>query len=331
MGEIASVHRRGLIGSAGAAFVNFGVLFAFIIVPILSVQNTALVFLIISIIVEICICFIPESPYFLIMVGRDDDASASLEKLRGKTDVSEEFSQIKASIINDSTRKISIIRGLKKLFTLKRNLRAFFITTVFVLPQQIGGFSTILCFSHVIFRDAGGNIMSQDLSSIVIGITQLVSSILTTFIVDQIGRKLLICYSGFLATICNITIAGYFFIIEKMNIEISNYSIILLIAAMLLVFSFNVGLTSIQMILTSEVYSTDVKAIGTCLTAIISGILSIISQKMYLQVVDTWNFGHSVPFMGFTIVTLLSTLSLLMQAPETKGKTFVEIQQLLAN
>lgn len=332
LGEIASAQRRGLIGSLGGFMLNIGILCSFIIVPNLSVSNTALVFLIISIIVEFLIYLLPESPYFLVMIGRDDDAEISLEKLRCCNDVSDELIDIKSTIINSSTiGGNNIINDIKKIFTVNYNLRAFIITTIFVIPQQLGGYSTILIFSHVIFKDAGGKLISPELCPIGVAITQIISAGFTTIVFDKINRKKLIFYSGLIATICDIIIACYFFITEKLHIDISNYSIVLLISTMILVFAFNLGFTSMQMILIVEVYSTDIKATGACMTSLIGGILSIISFKMYLVVVESWNFGHSVPFMGFTFVTFLSTFALLYATPETKGKTFVEIQRLLAN
>jgi len=121
----------------------------------------------------------------------------------------------------------------------------------------------------------------------------------------------------------------FFYAKDYLNADVSAYSAVLLIAAMLLVFAFNCGLFPMQMIMMSEMFATEVKALATCLLATISGCFGVIAAKIYILVVITWNYGHSVPYLAFFAIVTVCTALILRLSPETKGKTFVQIQKEL--
>ncbi|XP_057328032.1 facilitated trehalose transporter Tret1-like [Microplitis mediator] len=329
LGEIASIEIRGIISSTMSMMTNLGVLFAYIIVPYLSISMTAMIFLTISIAVEIAIYFIPESPYFLMSKGRELEAEMVLEKLRGKLDVSEELMLIK-SLINDSGSKKNdqgFMESFKLLFRVKSNLRSFAIINLTIIPLYFGGLVTIIVYGNMIFK-AAGNSISDHIAIISIATTQVIASIISSFIVDRVGRKPLICGAGIAIGICDFIIGGYFFIKEYAgNDYITEYSVVPLIAATSLVFASSIGLTNIQPILTGEILAPNVKGIASCLINVSSSLIAVVSIKMYVVLAS--NLGHSIPFLSFAIVVLVSTITLLTLTPETKGRSFAEIQQML--
>ncbi|KAH0539234.1 facilitated trehalose transporter Tret1-like isoform X1 [Cotesia glomerata] len=329
LGEIASVEIRGIIGSTMGVMINLGILFAFIVIPYLSIAMAAVVFLVISLGVEIAIYFIPESPYFLVAKSRESEAEMVLEKLRGKLDVSEELMLIK-SLINETgaeQKDLGLIESLNLLFRVKSNLRSFSIINLLVVSLYLGGLVSIVVYGNIIFQ-AAGNSISDHIAIILIAITQVIASIISSFIIDHTGRKPLIFGAGAALGICNFVIGGYFFLIEYTGRnEVMQYSFVPLVAAIVLVFASNIGVTNIQSILTGEILASNVKGIASGLSNIFSSLVALVTIKMY-QVLAT-SLGHSIPFLGFSVIVTSVTIILMIITPETKGRTFAEIQQLL--
>ena len=327
IGEISSPATRGAASSLVGIIYNTGILVTFIVAPHLSLSLMAGIFLAVNIAFAIACCFMPESPYFLIMRNRVDEAEEVLEKLRGKADVSEELQTMVDSL--SKTEKDVLKSGtLKDMFSSRGNLRALVIILLFTVTQHFGGFFTILIYGQLIFKSAS-NLMSDYSMNIVIGATQVVSSFLTIFLVDKLGRKPFILASGITAAICDLMIGVFFYAEEYLNLNVQMYTWALLLSSIILIFTFNCGLVSLQIILMSEIFATEIKAMGTCLAGVIGGVLGTIATKLYIWVAINLNYGHSLPFLAYSVVVAVCTLTLFRITPETKGKTFVEIQREL--
>ncbi|XP_068984623.1 facilitated trehalose transporter Tret1-like isoform X2 [Bombus flavifrons] len=265
-----------------------------------------------------------ESPYFFVMRNRIDEAEEVLEKLRGKCDISEELQTIVDSL-SKKDKQSSKSGNLKDVFTSKANFRAFLSIMLFAVTQHFGGFFTILTYGQLIFKSIN-NIMSDYVVNVVIGVVQLISALVTTLLVDKFGRKPLILASGVSAAICNFVIGFYFFSKEYMHADVLSVSWIPFISSLILIFTFNCGLLCLQIILMSEIFATEIKAISTCLVGVISGLLATLGSKLYLWIAITLNYGHSLPFFVYFVVVAVCTAIILHVTPETKGKTFAEIQ-----
>ncbi|XP_012533664.1 facilitated trehalose transporter Tret1 [Monomorium pharaonis] len=327
IGEIASPSTRGAGGAASMIMFNLGILMMFTIAPYLSISTAAVIWLTVSIGFTIAFWFMPESPYYLVMTEKTDEAEAALEKLRGKMDVSEELRAIVTSISNEKQhQKTSSVR---RLMTAHASRRAFIIINLITVTHQIGGFFMLIIYGQLLFKSAQLQMISEHTANIIIGVVQVASATITIFLVDKLGRKPLILFSGLTAATSNLVIGVFFYAKDYLDVDVSAYSGALLISAVLLVFAFNCGLLPMQMILMSEMFATEVKALATCLLATTSGCFAVIAAKAYILVAVTWNYGHSVPYLAFFVIVTVCTALILRLAPETKGKTFVQIQKEL--
>lgn len=86
------------------------------------------------------------------------------------------------------------------LFKVKANFRALIYTCALVSFQQLTGINVVLFYAEAIFISAGAQI-STSLSTIIIGVVLILSSLVTPFIVDKLGRRLLLIFSGIGETI----------------------------------------------------------------------------------------------------------------------------------
>ena len=303
---------------------NIGILLTFAIAPYLSLSSMAGAFLAVSVAFVVTFWFMPESPYFLAMSNRTDEAEEVLEKIRGKTDVSEELQAIVDSL-SRREKESANGKGLRNMFASRANLKALVSIAMFSTIQYFGGFFTIQAYSQLMFKSIG-NVMSDYMINVVIGVTQVISTLVTTFLVDKFGRKPLILVAGVSISICNLVIGLYFFAGEYMHEDVHSLSWIPFVASVVLVFMFNSGILCLQVILMSEIFATEVKAVSTCAVSMIAGFLATLGTKLYIWVAITLGYGHSLPFLFYSAVVAACTTIILRVTPETRGKTFAEIQ-----
>ena len=330
LSEIASAYRRGAIGSAMVVMMNIGILFSYAICPHLSIATFAGVLMTLTLAFMGIFWFMPESPYFLALRGRVADAEAVLQKLRGKTDVSDELNTIKESMsqLGEPRETKSNAGGIKALFSTSENRRAITIATLFIIPQNMGGYLSILMYSDKLLTVAGHFELHYS-ALVAIGIAQLASVIISGTVVDKLGRKPLILGAGAIAGLANLIIACYLFSKEYLKVDSNEYFVVFCIAIIVDIFAFNCGLISTHGIVVSEILTTEVRGLGMCICIIIEGICMIIANHLLGAVVSTWCLGYSIIFFGSTLIVWSFTIAIIMVTPETKGKTFAQIQQNL--
>ncbi|XP_031834074.1 facilitated trehalose transporter Tret1-like isoform X2 [Nomia melanderi] len=327
IGEISSPSTRGAANSLIGIVYNTGILVTFIVAPYLTLSFTARVFFVFNVAAVVAFWFMPESPYFLVLRNRMEDAEGVLEKLRGKTDVSEELQTVIDSLSREE-KGAAKTGSMSEVFTSRGNFMAFLSILLFSVTHHFGGFFTLIIYGQLILKTTSTAITDYTMN-VIIGVTQVVASFVTIILVDKLGRKPLILVSGVLAALSNLVIGVFFYAKDYTSLDLQAYSLAPFIASIVLVFTFSCGLVCLQIILMSEIFATEVKAVSTCLVGVLGGVQGVVGCKLYIWVAITLGYGHSLPFLGYFVVVAICTAVIYRITPETKGKTFVEIQKKL--
>lgn len=124
LGEIADPKIRGLLTSVCPTCIAFGILLINILGAYLPLDTTAFVATILPILLLVTFTWMPESPYFYLMHGREEEARKSLQIFRGVKDVSVELTRISKAVREQHENKGSYL----DLFRVKSNRKAMFIT-----------------------------------------------------------------------------------------------------------------------------------------------------------------------------------------------------------
>lgn len=338
MSEILSTKIRGSLTAISSITFNLGVLFMFAVAPQLGVRITGLVCMTVVMIFLVCFWFVPESPYFLVMVGREDEAEASLEKLRGKTDVADELELIRAThrekgkalVARDENEKSDQKKknAVVRLFTIRGNLKALFFGLMLMVMCHFSGAATVMNYCHVIL-EAMGSGLDLYVATMTFSVLQVLSSAMNMFVIDRFGRRALLLTSGVASGFLLATIGCYFFLLEHTDVDVKQYGWVPLCSIFGLVMALNTGITSLPDILQAEMYATDVKLLSNGIVTVSDSVISVFSIKYYLLVSTTWGYGHSVPFLSYATLTLIGTFIFAKWLPETKGKTLLQIQREL--
>lgn len=321
-GEVSEPKIRGVLGSAvSVAFIS-GILFINCIGPYFSITFSAFVCIIFPFVLLTVFCWMPETPYYLIMKGKIPEARKSLQFLRGMNNVEPELTKLTA----DVERQLSEPGSMKDLFTIKSNLKALAILIGLRTTQQFSGVSAFGLNTHTIFRQAGENI-SANMSVIIYTIVQILLTFFGSFFIDKFGRKPVLLLSCLGSTFVLAVTSIYFYLKEMTDYDISSIYWLPLAGMLTYVCLFSIGLGTVPNLMLGELFSASVKGKSLFILNIYYAILISTISKFYQAMAD--NFGMYVPFAVFAACCLLGCLFSHFCVPETKGKTLEEIQQYL--
>ncbi|XP_029669193.1 facilitated trehalose transporter Tret1-2 homolog [Formica exsecta] len=321
LGEISPAHIRGNLTSMLIAATRIGNLIMYVIGPFLSVQNLAFVSLIGPCLFIFAFIWLPESPYYLMHHNEKQKAINSLIQLRGKEDVHNEANDIERFVKVDLANKASF----RELLCVPGNRRALIIISCLGVIQQMSGFQTMLQYADIIFDQANSNLESKYLTMI-LGVIQVIFSIISMFITDHFGRKSLLIISA-IGSGCSTAIVAIYFNLQYNHINTNHLVWLLATSVMMYTIMYALGLASVPFTLLSEMYPINVKALGSTIFLVLISLLSFVMSTLYLIITDI--VGAHVPFWIFTACSLAGALFIFLCVPETKGKTFEQIQEQL--
>lgn len=315
LGEISSDAIRGSINILIVVMANIGNLLSYSIGPYVSYNNFALILLTIPIIFIVTFIWLPESPYYLVSKQMEYKAIKSLKWLRGHSYVTEEYIQIQEAINKSNENKGSF----KELFS-KGNFKSLTIVMGIGSCINLSGISVIKTYASQIFEEMGSEIKPSE-TVILMGIISLISSTVSSSIVDKFGRRPLLLISTTGVTICNFIVASYFY--SQTKVDVSAFRWLPVLTIMIFIVSVSLGLSSVTYVLLSELFPTNIKAMAIGLFTVFTSTLAFAVSKLFQVINDS--LGIYVSFYIFGIITFLFLVFMWYRVPETKGKSLAVI------
>ena len=315
--EISSPENRGKLGTLFQFNIVFGILIAFFsnyFFEGFSGENdwrwmigiVALPALIYSVIV----IRIPESPRWLILTKKDDQAGlAVLEMIYAPAQAKESFNEIKKDVIT-STKVDSFFSKKYKFPILLAFLLAFF--------NQLSGINFILYYAPEILEMAGLGAKESLFNSILIGVTNLVFTLIGMRLIDVLGRKQLMLI-GSLGYILSLTMVAFAFYSQL-------GSVVLLLSIMLFIASHAIGQGAVIWVFISEIFPNTVRANGQAFGTGIHWIFAALITLVGPIVIDIYKENPWPIFAFFAFMMLLQLVFVLFMMPETKGLSLEEIE-----
>ncbi|KOB75721.1 Solute carrier family 2, partial [Operophtera brumata] len=318
LGEIASNEVRG----AMATLITFGILSQYCIGPYVTMLGLASFNIAIPILFVVTFSTMPESPYYFIKQGQKDEAEASLKKLRGRNYVREELESMTSLVTEDMKEK----GRWTDLITVPGNRKGLIILLGVYFTQQFCGSTAIIVYAQQIFGAADGGMGPKE-ACILFGSVQLLTSAISSQLVDRLGRKPLLLVSSIGVGVANIIIGAYFFLQHEKSEYIVNIKFIPIVFIPIFIFSYTIGLATVPFAITSEIFPTNIKSKATCVIQIFVALMTFAVTKLYQVVAD--NLGNYVAFWGFGVLSIAGVIFILIMLPETKGQSFAAIQSKL--
>ncbi len=254
---------------------------------------------------------IPHSPRWLAMQGRSEEALATLREL-GEKDPAAELSVITQSIHHEGTSRHESLfrRRYRKPIVLAFLIAAF---------NQLSGINAVLYYLNDIFVSAGFSRVSGAGQAVVIGLVNLVATLVAMTLIDRLGRRtlLLIGCAGMVINLIGISLifrTGH-----------GTNRLLFLVAAYIACFALSSG--AVIWVYMSEIFPNEVRVQGQAMGSTVLWITNgIISQLFPLFAVRS----TSLPFAVFAGVMALQFVVTLIYFPETKGLSLEQLQSTLS-
>ncbi|KAF5272314.1 hypothetical protein FQA39_LY07915 [Lamprigera yunnana] len=320
--EVSNSKIRGFLISCVMIATCFGYLIMNILGSYLSVKAASLTSSVFSLLAFVLFFFTPESPYYLIKNGNYEKAKQSLRLFQGTDDIESDFNRIRKAVEDDKNAKTG---NYLDLFVIRSNLKALFIVIGLRSIQQLSGIMAVNFYAQTIFEEINSSISASGCSSIYFSV-QIISMGVSSFFVDRLGRKPLIMISTLFVSVTMMTLAIVFYLNEDNRIERNLFIILSIVALLVFIMAFNIGLQSASMILVGEIFPLNVKSCAISINEISFCALIIIVNKFFYLTKD--KFGMHVPFFAFSVCSMLGLCFVKFFVPETKKKTLEEIQDI---
>ncbi|XP_019530905.2 facilitated trehalose transporter Tret1-2 homolog [Aedes albopictus] len=324
--EIAQPLIRGTLGTLYQLLVTIGILFVYGIGDAVNVQMLSIICGAVVPLVIGFICFMPESPQYFIEQNRDYDASRSLMWLRGRRyDEWAEISELRAEEANIREK----IKTFFQAFKQRATMRTLIISLGLMFFQQLSGINAVISYTTFILNDTNsGVLVATPVTTVIVGAIQVVVMLLTIFIVDKVGRRILLMISAIFMAISTILLAVYFQLQEDDSTQVKNLGWLPVLAVCLFIAMFSIGYGPIPWLMVGELCASNVKAYVSPLAGAFNWLLASLVTKFFIDVLD--DLGIAGVFWLFSGLSLLGTVFVFFMVPETKGITLVEIQQILS-
>jgi len=162
---------------------------------------------------------VPDSPRWLAMHGREDEALQVLEKVSGTEQARANLREIHASLQQDArTEKVE----LRALFHPSMKLVLTIGVSVGIL-QQITGINSVFFYAPMIFEQSGIGTNAAFMQAVLVGLTNLVFTIVAMALIDRLGRRPLLGFGLTGIAVCMLALSWGFgsasYALDRQSIE----------------------------------------------------------------------------------------------------------------
>lgn len=263
----------------------------------------------------IVLFLIPESPRWLIVKGKELKAALILKKIYGEKEAGKQVSNVKKLIEAETAS------DWKMLFQPGFRM-ALFIGVSLAILGQFMGVNAVLYYGPTIFKESGLSSGDSLFYQSLVGLVNMLTTILALIIIDKVGRKQLV-YWGVSGMIISLVLIAIYF---AFGTSLGLASVFLLIFFLFYIFCCAISICAVIFVLLSEMYPVKVRGAA----------MSIAGLSLWI---GTYLIGQLTPlmlsaltpagtFMLFAIMCIPYMLIVWKLLPETTGKSLEEIEEM---
>ena len=243
---------------------------------------------------------VPETPRFLVLNYRDEEALTVLSNINGEAKAREILAEIKDTAVE------------KKENILSYGLIVVFIGCMLSVFQQIIGINAVLYFAPRIFESMG--VSNNMLFTVIMGVINISFTLVAVFTVEKIGRKpLLIAGSLGMA-------------LGALGVALSNVAtlpaFVPVISIMLYSACFMFSWGPICWVYIAELFPNTIRSEATAIAVAFQWIFNFIVSSTF---VPMYNWSHFFAYALYGVICLVAALFVWKLVPETKGKTLEDM------
>ncbi len=257
------------------------------------------------------ICFVPETPRYLVSVGRDERALGILSKINGSAKAQQILQDIKDTMVVKTERLMTY------------GALCIFVGIMLSVFQQAVGINAVLYYAPRIFGDMGMD--NPMMITVFMGIINILFTLVAIFTVEKWGRKPLLIYGSLGMALGAFGVALTF----------GHAGMELVTAASLLVYSasFMFSWGPITWVLIAEIFPNTIRGAAVAIAVAFQWIFNFIVSSTFvpmfnMHLTDGDDFGHWFTYGLYGIICLVAAIFVWKLVPETKGKTLEDMTKL---
>ena len=263
--------------------------------------------------------FVPETPRFLVMKGREAKALNVLKKISGEGDAGRILEEIRETLRESRAPWLSY------------GFFVIFIGIMLSVFQQFVGINVVLYYAGNIFRNMGASTDSSLIQTIIVGIVNLAFTVVAILTVDKFGRKPLMIIGSLGMAVSMLALGLTFFLGQTGGVltPIQGYAALAFMLLYTAAFAMSWG--PVCWVLLSEIFPNSIRAAMSIAVAaqwIANWIVSLTFPMMNDNVWLTNQFNHGFSYWIYGIMGILSAIFVWKMVPETKGKTLESMEGL---
>ena len=260
------------------------------------------------------ICFVPETPRYLVMVGQDQKALSILSHINGSSEAQTILNDIKATITTKTERLLTY------------GWMCIFVGIMLSVFQQIVGINAVLYYAPRIFQDMG--MQSPMVQTVIMGIVNISFTLVAVFTVEKVGRKALLIWGS-------IGMASGAFGVA-LTFGNASLSIVTMLSIMVYSASFMFSWGPICWVLIAEIFPNTIRGAAVAIAVAFQWIFNFLVSSTFVPMFNMHltagdDFGHWFTYGFYGLMCVLAALFVWRLVPETKGKTLEDMTKLWKN
>ena len=257
------------------------------------------------------ICFVPETPRYLVSVGQDDKALRILQKINGEERGAYVLQRIKETI----TIKIEPIMTYGAM--------CIFVGIMLSVFQQAVGINAVLYYAPRIFGDMGMD--NPMMITVFMGFINILFTMVAIFTVERLGRKPLLIWGSLGMALGAFGVAVTF---GKAGLELVTAVSIMVYSA-----SFMFSWGPICWVLIAEIFPNTIRGQAVAVAVAFQWIFNFIVSSTFvpmfnMHLTEGDDFGHWFTYGLYGCICVIAAIFVWRLVPETKGKTLEDMSKL---
>jgi MFS transporter, SP family, galactose:H+ symporter len=335
--EHAPTRWRGRFVSTYQLAITIGIFVAYLVDEALTSGNDWRLMLGISAVPAVLLVIVmvpmPDTPRWLMKVGRRREAAASLAKVRPDVDVEADLDDIAAHIAEESDEA-----SWSEVFSQKLR-RPLLVGIGLAVFQQITGINAIIYYADKIFAAAGFATPASQASATTwaIGGVNVLATLIAVVYVDHFGRRplLKIGLVGMASSLLTVAIAFHY--LDKVSDAAGSTAppgtpsaagVVTLVALVVFIASFAFSLGPVVWTVINEIFPSRVRGRAVAVCTAVNWFTAFLVSEFFLSLID-W-IGTSATFALFAAFSVVAYIWVTLRVPETKARSLEQIQQLWA-
>jgi SP family xylose:H+ symportor-like MFS transporter len=260
----------------------------------------------------VCLIFVPDTPRWLVMRGRDADAMKILRRLADEAEAQATLAEIKDSLVV-RTEKLFAFGGL-----------VIAVGVLLSIFQQLVGINAVLYYAPLMFSNLGASTDTALLQTIVVGAANVIFTFVALATVDRWGRKPLLI-TGAVIMAVSMTVLGFLFNAHAVGLWA-------LVAVVVYMAGFSLSWGPVVWVMLAEIFPNSIKGKAMAIAVAVQWIANL-AVSWSFKVMDGSSalnalFNHGFAYWLYGGMSVLAALFVVRFVPETKGRTLESIQAL---